>query len=62
MKAGEALIGIVLLAALFLGLAWKTAFHRGLDRFVLLIVGAPWQRMNNRRVNQLCNVAPAASA
>ena len=63
MLAGSASTNPVLMvAAIFLVLAWKTAGYWGLDRFVLPIVGTPWQWLNKRQAAQTGNVAPAPSA
>jgi thiosulfate dehydrogenase (quinone) large subunit len=63
MLAGSASTNPVLMvAAIFLVLAWKTAGYWGLDRYALPIVGTPWQWFSKRQAVQTGNVAPAPSA
>jgi thiosulfate dehydrogenase (quinone) large subunit len=63
MLAGSASTNPVLMvAAIFLVLAWKTAGYWGLDRFVLPIVGTPWQWLDKRQAAQNRHVAPVPSA
>jgi thiosulfate dehydrogenase [quinone] large subunit len=41
--------GVLLVLAIFLILAWKTAGWYGLDRFLLPYIGTPWTRLKETR-------------